>query len=443
MTLRIQANARQDRDTLAARFDSARRTSVRLVQSLSAEDMTAQVSIEASPTKWHLAHTTWFFETFILERYEESFAPYDPAFRVLFNSYYTTLGDRHPRASRGLLTRPGVGEVLAYRDSVDERLRKLLPTLRSDSYDAVAELIELGIQHEQQHQELLLTDIKLLFHASPLRPSYRVGEPVATQHSPRELDWVDFEGGVVTIGREHSSTPGRFAYDNEGPIHRRFLEPYRLASRLTTNAEYARFLDDDGYTTPSLWLDEGWNAVQKGRWSAPMYWEREDPGATWREFTVLGMQPLRPDAPVTHLSFFEADAFARWSRARLPTEIEWEHAATPRWERASEHGQFLDPDDLIPAPGSRDIDGLCELAGHAWEWTRSAHEPYPGYAPPPGAVGEYNGKFMSGSYVLRGGSCATPVDHARPSYRNFFPPNLRWQFAGVRLARSAHDRATE
>ncbi len=441
MTLRIQTSTRQNRETLAARFEHARRTSVRLAESLSAEDMTAQVSIEASPTKWHLAHTTWFFETFILEQHERAFAPYDPAFRVLFNSYYTTLGDRHPRACRGLLTRPGVGEVLAYRDSVDDRLRKLLPTLRSADYPAVAELIELGIQHEQQHQELLLTDIMLLFHASPLRPAYRVGEPRATPDThARSLEWIPFDGGVVTIGREHSNTPGDFAYDNEGPAHRRFLEPYELASRLTTNAEYARFVDDGGYRTPSLWLDEGWNAVQQGRWTSPLYWERENDDAPWREFTVLGMRPLDPHAPVAHLSFFEADAFARWSNARLPTEVEWEHAATPRWDSAVEQGQFLHPDDLIPALDTAQIGGLSGLAGHVWEWTRSAHEPYPGYTPPRGAVGEYNGKFMSGSYVLRGGSCATPRDHARSTYRNFFPPNLRWQFAGVRLARSSSDR---
>lgn len=447
--------ARVDRDVLGERFQRVRETTRRLCDPLTPEDMVVQIETFTSPAKWHLAHTTWFFETFILEAHEPDFSPYDPRFRVLFNSYYHTIGDRHPRPRRGLLTRPGAGEVFAYRDTVDERLLHLLQTCSDEALIEIAPLLELGVQHEQQHQELLLTDVKLLLSANPTTPAYRDPPPLAAdspltgqeERNPGPIRWLEIEGGVVEIGvslakgaMPASEGRGGFAFDNECPRHRRFLEPFALADRLVTNAEYQAFIDDGGYERPTLWLDEGWHAVEAGGWRQPLYWRGGQDGA-WLEYTLDGLQPLHPHRPVCHVSFFEADAFARWAGggARLPTEAEWEHIA----EAAPITGNFLESGSLHPRCAPLDVagagggggGGAGQLFGDVWEWTRSAHEPYPGYAPPPGAVGEYNGKFMSGSFILRGGSCLTSAEHIRPTYRNFFEPAARWQMAGIRLAR--------
>lgn len=418
---------------LVERYRGVRGLTYALCEPLSAEDMVVQVAPEASPAKWHLGHTTWFFETFILERFEPGFEAYDPRFRVLFNSYYTQIGAQHPRPRRGLLTRPGVGEVMAYRDTVDERLERLVERADGAAAAEIAWLIELGINHEQQHQELLLTDIKLLLHASPLEPPYLEDDrrrPAPGRGSP--MEWVPVTGGVVEIG--HEQRPGVFAYDNEGPRHRRYLDPFEIASRPVSNAEFASFIEDGGYRRSSLWLDQGWSVVEREGWSCPLYWRRESDGS-WSEFTLRGRRPLDPEAPAAHLSFFECEAFARWAGARLPTEAEWEHAACPIWGASAAGGNFLSLDRLRPMSARASGSPIAQIAGDVWEWTRSAHEPYPGYAPPEGAIGEYNGKFMCGSFVLRGGSCATPPGHIRLTYRNFFDPAARWQFSGVRLAR--------
>jgi dimethylhistidine N-methyltransferase len=417
---------------LADRYTRIRGTTVRLCEPLSAEDMVVQAVEETSPAKWHLAHTTWFFETFVLEVFEPDFRAFDPAFRVLFNSYYQQVGERHPRPRRGVLTRPGLGEVMAYRDTVDDRVRTLLRTGTGPDRARIAALIELGLQHEQQHQELLLMDVKRLLHMNPTRPAYAVGDEATVPAVPGDDAWISCDGGLTEIG--HAG--GGFAYDNEGPRHRRWVDPFEIAARPVTNGAFLAFIEDGGYRRPELWLDEGWSAVTAEGWEHPIYWSRNDGGCT--EFTLAGTRPLDPDATACHLSFFEAEAFARWAGARLPTEAEWELAATPVWERDLEEGQFLDRPGRggdASSHGDGYAVGPRGTAGGVWEWTRSAHEPYPGYRPPEGAIGEYNGKFMCGSFVLRGGSCVTPSDHVRLTYRNFFRPGARWAFAGVRLAR--------
>tara|TARA_R110000782_G_scaffold12913_5_gene38264 strand:- start:7279 stop:9654 length:2376 start_codon:yes stop_codon:yes gene_type:complete len=424
---------------LAERYTRIRNTTNRLCEPLSAEDMVVQAVEETSPAKWHLAHTTWFFETFVLEAFEPGFRAFNPAFRVLFNSYYQQVGERHPRPRRGVLTRPGLGEVMAYRDTVDDRVRSLLRSAPARDRASFAPLIELGLQHEQQHQELLLMDVKRLLHMNPTGPAYAIGgEPPApgVPAVPGDDAWIACDGGLVEIGHPG----GGFAYDNEGPRHRRWVEPFEIAARPVTNAAFAAFIADGGYERPELWLDEGWSAVLAEGWACPLYWRRH--AGAWTEFTHAGIRPLDPHATACHLSFFEAEAFARWAGARLPTEAEWEAAATPVWERSVRDGMFLDrPEPAGHPAGDAHLDayvpGPRGMAGGVWEWTRSAHEPYPGYRTPSGAIGEYNGKFMCGSFVLRGGSCVTPSDHIRLTYRNFFRPGARWAFAGVRLARDA------
>ncbi len=398
---------------LLQHFHAARRRTVSLAKPLSEEDCCVQSMPDASPIKWHMAHTTWFFETFILERFETGFKPFHDAFRVLFNSYYNGIGQKHPRAQRGLLTRPSTDEVLAYRHNVDARLGKLLEDLMragaiGDS-QAVAALVVLGIQHEQQHQELILTDVKHLLAQNPLFPAY-VQNNEGTIGRAAPLAWQAFDAGVVQIGFEGNG----FCFDNELPRHRQFVEPYALASRLVTNGEYAAFVADGGYRDPSLWLSEGWDWVRANDLQQPIYWQRDmkevREGARWHEFTLHGLQSLDMQAPLLHISYFEADAYAHWSGARLPTEFEWEAAA-------ARHPK------------------LPQLHGVAWQWTSSSYAPYPGFVPAAGAIGEYNGKFMVNQYVLRGSSLATPEGHARLSYRNFFPATARWQFSGIRLAK--------
>ena len=395
-------------------FKAVRQASLQLAAPLSNEDCCAQSMPDASPVKWHLAHTTWFFETFILEAREAAFRPFHSAFRVLFNSYYNGVGAKHPRAQRGLLTRPSLDQVRAYRDDVDARMLRLL-----DSADdpALAELVTLGLQHEQQHQELMLTDVKHLLAQNPIAPAYD-GAGMAPEAPPLPLQFLEFDGGLVEIGHDGHG----FCFDNELPRHRSYVAPFTLASRLVTNGEYLAFIEAGGYRDPSLWLAEGWDKVTAGELAAPLYWRRTNGG--WSEFTLHGEAPLDPARPVTHLSLYEADAYARWAGARLPLESEWEFAA-----------RLADIQAGRLHPGAAREAGLSQMFGACWQWTASSYAPYPGYAPAPGAIGEYNGKFMVNQYVLRGSSCATPGGHARASYRNFFPAHARWQFTGIRLAR--------
>jgi ergothioneine biosynthesis protein EgtB len=386
-------------ELLAARYREVRAHTDALASPLSAEDAAAQSMPDASPAKWHLAHTTWFFETFVLEPHEPGFTPHAPAFRVLFNSYYNAVGDKHPRPERGLLTRPALDDVRAYRAAVDRRLLKLLPALPPDAL----QLVELGLHHEQQHQELLLTDVLHLFSRNPLAPAYREAAPVSSA-PVAPLRWHAFDDELVAIGHDGSG----FAFDNEGPRHRVFVPAFEIASRLVTNAEFAGFIEAGGYGDPALWLSEGWDWSRVQQRERPLYWRRGAGG--WQSFGLSGLQDVQPHEPVMHVSYYEADAYARWAGARLPTEAEWERAATSC------------PD-------------LLQLDSHAWQWTASAYLPYPGFRIREGAVGEYNGKFMVNQMVLRGGSLATPPSHLRRSYRNFFPAGACWQFSGVRLAR--------
>ncbi|MDN2712143.1 ergothioneine biosynthesis protein EgtB [Janthinobacterium sp. SUN118] len=403
-------------------YNKVRRHSLLLAEPLSDEDCGAQSMPDASPVKWHLAHTTWFFETFILESMEAAFAPFHPAFRVLFNSYYNGVGDKHPRAQRGLLTRPGMEVVRAYRMDVDARIARLLAgELARPERERLTMLLALGLEHEQQHQELLLTDVKHLLAHSPLFPAYLDSAIAAPgQQAAVAVDWVAFDGGLAQIGHAGDG----FCFDNELPRHPQYVAPFQLACALVTNGEYLAFIEAGGYRAAHLWLAEGWDWVRSQGLQCPLYWQRDEAGR-WQEFTLFGLRPLDPLAPATHLSLFEADAYAHWAGARLPTEAEWEVAA---------QGMVVEVGQLHPAaatPGT----GLRQLFGHCWQWTSSSYAPYPGYRTAPGALGEYNGKFMLNQYVLRGSSCATPAGHARASYRNFFPAGARWQFSGIRLAR--------
>ncbi len=356
---------------------------------------------DASPVKWHLAHTSWFFETFILERFEPDFKPFEPAFRMLFNSYYNGIGEKFTRAQRGLLTRPGLPEVLAYRGNVDGRIRVLLQNAPAEA--EIAALVQLGLQHEQQHQELIITDAKHMLALNPVHPSYGLDFDSADAEQ-QKLEWREFPACITQIGHAGKA----FCFDSETPRHRQFLERFALATRLATNQEYCAFIEDGGYKRAEFWLSEGWDWIQSQGMEHPLYWLRV--GEDWHRFTLSGLQKLQPHQAVLHVSYFEAAAYAAWSGARLPTEAEWEYAAAA-------------------------AQPLGQMFGTAWQWTSSAYSPYPGFVAAAGAVGEYNGKFMVNQYVLRGSSCATPADHSRPSYRNFFPTNTRWQFTGIRLAR--------
>ena len=404
---------------LAPRWRAVRAATEALCQGLELEDYVVQSMPDASPVKWHLAHTTWFFETFLLGPHAEGYRPFREGWAALFNSYYVAAGPRHPRPERGLLTRPTVAEVDAYRAAVDAALAAFLETPTA-ARPEVAALFELGLHHEQQHQELLLTDLHHAFSRNPLAPAYRP-RPAPPPSAASPLEWRQHPGGLVRIGHDGVG----FAFDNEGPAHRVFLEPFALASRPVTAGEYLAFIEDGGYRRAGLWLSDGFAAAQAGGWEAPLYWRRGDHG--WSRFTLHGDWPLDAGAPVTHLSYYEADAYARWAGARLPTEAEWETAA--RVEAGQ--GQFVGDGWLEPLPTG----GGAPLLGGAWTWTSSPYVAYPGFQPAAGAVGEYNGKFMVNQLVLRGGSCLSPEGHLRPSYRNFFPPGARWQMTGVRLAR--------
>ncbi len=409
---------RDARAELVERFRAVRRATEQLSEPLGAEDQAVQSMPDVSPTKWHRAHTTWFFEEFVLAAHQPGYRRFHPRYGYLFNSYYNTVGQMHPRPQRGLLSRPDVAEVRAYREYVDEHMEALLPELEPGSEPAA--LIRLGTHHEQQHQELLLTDIKHVLSLNPLRPAYRSELPAAAR-SETTVSFIPGESGVREIGHAGDG----FHFDNEGPRHRVILEPHATAERLVTNGEFREFIAAGGYREPALWLSDGWAWVQQGGRDRPFYWY--EGRAT--EFTLAGEREIDPNAPVSHLSYYEADAFARWAGCRLPTEAEWESFAAPR----PVAGNLRDSDALHPrsAPGT----GVRQLYGDVWEWTSSPYVNYPGYQPPRGAVGEYNGKFMCNQMVLRGGSCVTPDDHIRAAYRNFFYPDARWQFTGLRLAK--------
>ncbi len=409
-------------------FCQVRRQSVALCEPLLVEDYGIQTMADVSPPKWHLAHTSWFYETFILAPYVSGYRPFNPHYHYLFNSYYQGVGKLFPRAQRGFLSRPSVAEIYRYRAHIDLHISELLANLEChrDSLK-IRTLIVLGLNHEQQHQELLMTDIKHILGSSPLFPAYVDNIALPAQNSPVALNWVKLPGGTVAIGQKGQG----FCFDNESPRHKVLLNDFSLANRLVTNAEYRQFIDDGGYDQPLLWLSDGWSAVQQESWKAPLYWQQID--KTWQCFTLQGLKSLEPNEPVCHLSYFEADAYASWAGKRLPTEAEWEYAAA---DEDLTQGNFLESGHFHPqppSPGKR----FMQLGGDVWEWTQSPYTAYPGYRKPEGAIGEYNGKFMCNPIVLRGGSCATPVDHIRTSYRNFFYPQSRWQFMGLRLADDA------
>jgi ergothioneine biosynthesis protein EgtB len=407
-----------DTSSLAQRFSDVRAATETLASRLSPEDQTAQSMPDASPTKWHRAHTTWFFEEFLL-RPDPSYTEYDPSYRYLFNSYYEAVGPRHPRPHRGLVTRPGVADIARYREYVQDHLIRALEGGRFD--DKAQKLVELGRNHEQQHQELLLMDIKHLLSTQPFAPVY-VERPLDADTAPAPQAWRSVSGGVVEIGHDSDS----FAFDNEGPRHQVLLEDFLIAERTVTVGDWLDFMADGGYRRADLWLSDGWARVRADGWDAPAYWDVRD--GTWTTFTLSGRRPVVPAEPVCHVSFYEADAFARWAGARLPTEFEWEAAAR---QRPDIRGQLLDPERAHPGPAG------SAMIGDVWEWTASAYLPYPRFLPASGAVGEYNGKFMSDQHVLRGACAATPAGHERLTYRNFFPAPARWAFSGLRLARNA------
>ncbi|KGX90679.1 hypothetical protein N781_06285 [Pontibacillus halophilus JSM 076056 = DSM 19796] len=412
------------KDTLQQLFKNVRAFTETLVENLQTEDYVVQASTETSPTKWHLAHTTWFFETFILKEYDGGYKELHPQFNYLFNSYYETVGTFFPRDSRGLLTRPTVAEVYTYRKYVNTHMEALLSQLSDEKWAEVASLVELGLQHEQQHQELIVTDIKYNLSINPLYPRY-MPQDKDVSSKKYETTFHSFEGGLVEIGHDGKG----FAFDNEGPRHKVWLEPYALASHPVTNGEYIQFIEDGGYQRAEFWLSDGWATVKEQEWDSPLYWVKQDD--EWYSYTTHGLERVHPDEPVCHVSYYEATAYASWAGKRLPTEAEWEHAC--QGEAIS--GNFIDELNAHPTGDEGEGNGpFYKVFGDVWEWTRSAYSPYPRSKPLEGALGEYNAKFMSNQMVLRGGSCATSASHIRPTYRNFFNPDKRWQFSGFRLA---------
>ena len=410
---------------LLARFHRVRNFTTGLCANLEPEDLVVQSMPDVSPTKWHLAHTTWFFETFILKKFVPGYRPEVPQYAYLFNSYYNAAGDMHRRDLRGLISRPTVKEAQRYRSSIDSHIDDLLSNAAEKLLDEIEPILILGIHHEQQHQELLVTDIKHVFAQNPLYPVFREQKIgiVPTQTTP--MNFLDFEEKTVEVGHD-----GRgFAYDNESPRHRALIPAFSLASRPVTNGEYIAFINDNGYGRAELWLSLGWMTVNEQHWQSPLYWVKRD--GKWWNFTLSGFRSVDENEPVTHVSYFEADAYANWAGARLPTEFEWERAAA----KIDVEGNFVESEIFHPRPTLASAEDLHQMFGDVWEWTRSAYAPYPGYRAAPGALGEYNGKFMCNQYVLRGGSCATSRSHIRRTYRNFFQPEKRWQFTGIRLAR--------
>lgn len=425
-TARAEAAPETDPGLLLERYERVRSRTEALAAPLSPEDQVVQSMPDVSPAKWHRAHTTWFFETFLLQPHLPGYEPFDPAFGYLFNSYYEQVGARHPRPERGLLSRPGAAEIGRYREHVDAAMRRLIVHAGSETLAACAPLLMLGLNHEQQHQELLLMDIKHVLSCNPLQPAYRAGSGARPGNIP-PVAWVGFPGGLVEIGHAGAG----FAFDNEDPRHKVWLAPFRLATRLVTCGEWIGFIEDGGYRRPELWLSDGWATVQAQGWEAPLYWEQE--GGRWTIFTLAGRRQMDPREPVVHVSYYEADAYARWAGCRLPTEAEWETAAAALPVR----GNFVESGSLHPVPAHGPADTLLQTYGDVWEWTMSPYAPYPGFRPAAGAVGEYNGKFMINQMVLRGGCCASPGDHLRSTYRNFFYPHQRWAFVGLRLAEDA------
>ena len=421
--LNLQTASRTD---FIEQYQRVRRFTEQLCEPLVTEDYVIQSMPDVSPTKWHLAHVSWFFETFLLFPAVPDYQSLHPQYAYLFNSYYNSLGERHCRPKRGLISRPTVQETYVYRRYVDEHVLKLLGTLDEHRLAKLVPIFTLGLHHEQQHQELIVTDIKHVLSCNPLHPVYRAQAPVHVQSVP-PVEWVAFPEGISWIGHEGEG----FAFDNEEPRHRQFVQPFQLASRLVTNGDYLEFMEDGGYDDPLLWLSEGWATVRAEEWKAPLYWEQRD--GRWWMMTLSGWREVNKAEPVCHVSYFEADAYARWADARLPTEAEWEAAA----QAVPVAGNFVESGLYHPTPLTTPTPPLqlAQMYGDVWEWTQSSYAPYPNFKPGPGAVGEYNGKFMCNQYVLRGGSCATSLSHIRPTYRNFFPANAQWQFMGIRLAR--------
>ena len=419
----------QDRspaDRLRRRYREVRGFTEHLCETLQPEDCVVQSMPDVSPTKWHLAHTSWFFETFILKVWMPEYRPEIPEYAYLFNSYYNAAGSMHRRDLRGLISRPTLAETFRFRRSVDQHIEELLEGADTELLGEIEPVFTIGLHHEQQHQELLVTDIKHVFAQNPLHPIYRPREEPIAQHQIPPARFLEFDETILEIGHDGSG----FSYDNEGPRHRALVPAFALANQPVTNGEYLEFMEDDGYRRPEFWLSLGWMTLNEQRWEAPLYWEKRE--GHWWNFTLAGMRPVDESEPVTHISHFEADAFANWKGARLPTEFEWERAA----QAVAVEGNFVDGGRFHPAPVSAaPNEKLSQMYGDVWQWTRSAYLPYPGYHAGPGALGEYNGKFMSNQMVLRGASCATSRSHARLTYRNFFQPEKRWQFTGIRLAR--------
>ena len=416
-------NDGQTRTDLLKRFQQVRKFSEELCNPLETEDYVLQTMPDVSPTKWHLAHTTWFWEAFVLKEVDPDYTSPNDFYDYFFNSYYVQVGKRWARHQRGLLSRPTVKEVYNYRRIVDERMNELISSLDENKLSEMIVTINIGLNHEQQHQELMLTDIKHVFAFNPQYPVYNIGNNTSKK-SASAINWHNFEGGIVEIGYDGKS----FFYDNEKPVHKSFLKPFQISSRLVTNAEFIDFIEDGGYSKVPLWLSNGAAFVESNNIQAPLYWKKE--GNEWYHYTLNGFRKVNRNEPVCHVSFYEAEAFAHWADSRLPTEQEWEHVSN----KVEVSGNFVDSRNYNPIISASN-NGIQQLFGDVWEWTRSDYAPYPGYKVPPGAIGEYNGKFMSGQYVLRGGSCATSKNHIRNTYRNFFPPEARWQFMGIRLAK--------
>ena len=442
----VPASERRGAPALVDRYDAVRRQTETLCAPLEVEDYVVRTMPDVSPTKWHLAHTSWFFETFVLRPFDPAYVPLDDRYAYLFNSYYVQAGERHCRAQRGFVTRPTVAQVYAYRAHVDAAMTALLARASDaragdDRARELRDLVTLGLHHEQQHQELIVTDLKHVFWMNPLRPAYHAVPDTAQRSAPTAAGWMSVEEGVQEIGRAEAAdgSDPSFAFDNEGPRHRVYLAPFQVATRLVTNGEFMAFVEAGGYRQPTLWLSAGWDAVRTEGWEAPLYWERDGDG--WTTFTLHGTQPLAPDEPVCHLSYYEADAYARWAGARLPTEAEWE-VASARMGTEPWVGSHAESARLHPLPAT-DAPDPAQCFGELWQWTASPYVAYPGFRPAVGAVGEYNGKFMADQWVLRGSSVATPASHARRTYRNFFPAGTRWQFSGLRLARDGAAARTD